>query len=103
MLSQFNKQGIKILDIFFCPHLPKEQCACRKPNPGMFMNAKKVHRINLNKSWMIGDKETDIIGANAAGIRKTILVRSGHSIDEENSNATFIIDSIHESKRIITH
>ncbi len=50
---------------------------------------------------MIGDKETDIEAANLAGINNTILVRSGHLIDELNSNSKFIIDSIMQSKEVI--
>jgi len=50
---------------------------------------------------MIGDKVTDIEAANLAGINNTILVRSGHKIDESNSNSNFIIDSIDQSKEII--
>jgi D-glycero-D-manno-heptose 1,7-bisphosphate phosphatase len=51
---------------------------------------------------LIGDKERDVIAANEAGIENTILVRSGHRIDESNSNARFILDSIQQSKQIIT-
>ena len=49
-----------------------------------------------------GDKERDIIAANSAGIDNTILVRSGHRIDESNSNAKIIINSIRQAKQIIT-
>ena len=50
---------------------------------------------------MIGDKESDISAANTAGISNTILLRSGHKIDENSSNATFIRDSIIDSIKII--
>ena len=50
---------------------------------------------------MIGDIETDIKAANLAGINNTILVRSGHKIEECNSNSNFIIDSISQSLKII--
>ena len=50
---------------------------------------------------MVGDKETDIQAANAAGIFNTVLVRSGHKIDEFKSKSTHIIDSIKESKNVI--
>ena len=67
----------------------------------MFIEAKNKYNINMDNSWMIGDKETDIEAANLAGINNTILVRSGHKIDESNSNSHFIIDSIDQSKEII--
>ena len=68
----------------------------------MLIKAKTKHNIDMNQSWMIGDKENDIQAANSAGINKTILVKSGHIIDQSNSNARFILDSIKESKKIIT-
>ena len=102
MLSQFEINNISILDIFHCPHGPNSTCSCRKPKPGMFLSAKKTYDIDMKNSWMIGDREVDITAANASGIKSTILVKSGHRIDESNSNASFILDSIEQSKQIIT-
>ena len=101
MLRQFDKNSISILDIFYCPHGPESKCKCRKPEPGMFIEAKTKHNINMRESWMIGDSETDIQAANNAGISNTILVRSGHSIDELNSKSKYIIDSIRQSNEVI--
>jgi D-glycero-D-manno-heptose 1,7-bisphosphate phosphatase len=102
MMRQFKNRGISILDTFHCPHLPESNCNCRKPKPGMFIAAKNKHNIDMANSWMIGDKETDSEAASSAGISNTILVRSGHKIDESISTAKFIIDSIENSKLIIT-
>jgi len=102
MLSKFNENNIKILDILYCPHSPNSECACRKPKSGMFEMARDKHTIDMSKSWSIGDKETDIESANLAGINNTVLVRSGHEIDELNSNSKFIIDSIAQCQEIIT-
>ena len=101
MLDQFNIKGISILDIYYCPHGPKSHCECRKPKPGMLIEAKNKYNISMKDSWMIGDSETDIEAANAAGIFNTILVRSGHLIDESNSNSKFTIDSIKQSNEVI--
>ena len=102
MLAQFKEKGITILDTFYCPHGPKSTCKCRKPKPGMFIEAKTKHNTDMKHSWMIGDKEVDIEAANAAGIKNTILVRSGHTIDESNSAAKFFLNSIKQSKQVIT-
>ena len=102
MLRQFEDNGIEILNVFHCPHGPDSTCDCRKPKPGMFLTAKDKHNADMEKSWLIGDKEVDVIAANAAGIENTILVRTGHRIDESNSNARFILNSIQQSKQIIT-
>jgi len=101
MLEEFKKNGIKILDIFHCPHGPNSLCKCRKPSPGMLLEAKIKYKFNMKESWMIGDKEADIIAANSAGINKTILVQSGHDISKANSNAKYILKSIHHSVQTI--
>ncbi len=103
MLKQFKNQGVDILDVFFCPHGPESNCDCRKPKPGMFNQANAEHDINMKNSWMIGDKEADIQAANTAGIQNTILVKSGHAIDEENSKAKFILSSIEQAKKVIAN
>ena len=102
MLDQFKYKNINILDVFHCPHGPDSTCDCRKPKPGMFLKAKDKHNTDMEKSWMIGDKERDTIAANSAGIDNTILIRSSHRIDESNSNAKIILDSIQQAKQIIT-
>ena len=101
MVSQFMKNNISILDTFHCPHLPDSGCNCRKPKPGMLLNAKNKYDIDMNQSWMIGDKETDITAAISSGINNTILVKSGHKINEADSRAKFIIDSINQSSQLI--
>ena len=101
MLGQFNNNGINILDTFYCPHGPESLCECRKPKPGMLIEAKDKYNISMKDSWMIGDSESDIKAANAAGISNTILVRSGYLVDESKSNSKFIVDSIKQSKEVI--
>ena len=102
MLEQFSARDVDVLDVFFCPHEPEDGCSCRKPKPGMLLTAKEKHDIDMSKSWMIGDKEADVSAANAAGINNTILVKSGHDIDEENSNAKYVLGSIKQAQTVIT-
>ena len=101
MIDQFKKNNINILDVFHCPHSPNSNCNCRKPKPGMFISAKNKYNIDMEKSWMIGDSERDIRAANLAGIKKTIMVRSGHVVNESRSNAMFFLDSIDQVSQII--
>lgn len=101
MINQFKEQHINILDVFYCPHGPKDLCKCRKPLPGMFLTAQKKYNIDMENSWLIGDKEDDIQAAKNAGIKNTILVRSGHSIEESNSTAKYIINSIKETEKVV--
>ena len=101
MLNQFKKNDVNILDVFHCPHGPNSNCICRKPRPGMFIDAQIKYNIDMKNSWMIGDNETDITAANNAGITKTSLVKSGHKVDETESNSKYIIQSIYQSNKII--
>jgi len=94
MIAYLESKKIYLLDVFYCPHSPEEDCMCRKPKPGLYENAQKRYKIDMANSWSIGDKETDIIAAQKAGVKNTILVRSGHEIDEEQSNADYIFDSL---------
>ena len=103
MVAQFKKKQINILDVFHCSHLPESNCNCRKPKPGMFIKAQKKYDIDMDQSWVIGDKESDIAAGIISGIGNTILVKSGHKINEEVSNAKYIIDTIDQSHQIITN
>ena len=103
MLGQFNNNNIDILDVIHCPHLPSDFCDCRKPKPGMLLSAKTKHNIDMENSWMIGDKENDIQAAHNAGIRNTILVKSGHETDDLNSNSKFILNSIKDIHEVIKY
>ena len=100
MISEFKKNDINILDVFHCPHSPESNCNCIKPKPGMLIKAKNKYKIDMQNSWMLGDKESDIIAANNSGITNTIIVRSGHPINEIDSNAKFIINSINQTKNL---
>ena len=101
MLAQFNNRGVNILDVFFCPHSPKSTCKCRKPQPGMLLEASEKYGINMRNSWVIGDKETDIDAANSAGINNTILVKSGYNLSDSKTKAKFVLESVKKSVQVI--
>jgi len=94
MQKIFQKNKIDVLDVFYCPHTPEDNCSCRKPKPGLFLLAEKKFQIDMSASWSVGDKETDITAARSAGIRNTVLVRSGHKINEKDSKAKYILKSL---------
>jgi D-glycero-D-manno-heptose 1,7-bisphosphate phosphatase len=70
--------GGDIKDIFFCPHIPEDQCDCRKPNTGLILKAEIKHRIDLKASIMVGDSAKDIECARNAGCGTVILVKTGN-------------------------
>jgi len=67
----------KLDAFYFCPHLPTDGCACRKPNTGMIEAACLDFPVDLENSWMIGDKAIDVQTGFNAGI-KTALVLTGY-------------------------
>jgi len=83
-----KNNGITIKKEYFCPHHPKEakepylqSCECRKPKPGMILEAISEFQIDPKKSFMVGDKLLDIEAGQSAGV-ESILVRTGYG---ENS------------------
>ena len=66
------KQETGVDDIFVCPHAEAEQCSCRKPKPGMILDAAQKHDIDLARSFMVGDWWRDMEAGKNAGV-KTIL------------------------------
>lgn len=78
------KEGAPAIDgFYFCPHHPnatlplyRVNCFCRKPEPGLLWKAARDHDINLETSFAVGDRQTDIVAGAKAGCR-TVLVRTG--------------------------
>ena len=77
---------LKLLDILYCIH-DKDECECRKPKPGMLLEAAKRHNIDLKLSWMIGDNEKDVEAGQRAGCR-TILVAAGKPVTRADYTVT---------------
>ena len=84
METLLGHEGAYVDDIFYCPHHPdsgydgerkeyKKDCACRKPKPGMLLQAAEKYHIDLQQSWMIGDSENDMEAGRAAGCRVAYL------------------------------
>jgi len=67
-----------ITQFFVCPHLPEAGCDCRKPRPGLLLQAGKQRGVDLRSAFMVGDQNADMEAARAAGCRG-ILVLSGQS------------------------
>jgi len=67
--SELKRMGCYVDAIYYCPHVPEERCSCRKPQPGLLLKAAKDLGIDLDDSWMIGDKEIDLEAAKRAGCR----------------------------------
>lgn len=86
--QELERSGARVDAWLYCPHHPSGRgsyglpCTCRKPLPGMLLEAARRMDIDLEASIMIGDKRADVEAARAAGCRP-ILVRSGYGAVEE--------------------
>jgi len=98
-MNNFLKSEIKLDDIFICYHDDHDNCECRKPKPGLLLNAKKKWNINLNKSYMIGDRWKDIQAGINAGC-KTVFINNGYK-DNKEIKANFITDSLLDAVYIL--
>jgi len=104
--AELKESGAAIDAFYFCPHHPDfgGTCICRKPSSGMILEAARDLHIDLSRSWMVGDKISDIEAGHAAGI-STVLVRTGYGENESQDTAVsvadFIVDSIREAVETI--
>jgi D-glycero-D-manno-heptose 1,7-bisphosphate phosphatase len=76
MLHDIELAGGHVDRVLYCPHRPDEQCSCRKPQPGMLLKAAEELNLDLCRSYLIGDAESDIRAGQAVGCR-CYLVLSG--------------------------
>lgn len=80
--SDLKKKGVLVDGFYVCPHAPAAGCACRKPAPGLLTRAAQELDLDLNGSFMIGDKASDAEAARRAGATP-LFVRTGHGRGEE--------------------
>jgi D-glycero-D-manno-heptose 1,7-bisphosphate phosphatase len=67
------RRHVEIDDIRVCPHVDADGCACRKPKPGMLLDAAAERAIALDQSWLVGDRWRDIAAGHAAGCRSILV------------------------------
>lgn len=87
-----NKYGFD--DFYYCPHHPDDHCPCRKPEPEMILKAKNEHGVDLKRSYVVGDKDSDMLLAKTVGA-KGILVQTGKI--RESIYADFIVKDLKEA------
>ena len=104
-----KKNGVEITEFYCCPHHPdgigeyKKVCECRKPNNKMIEDAIKKYNINREKSYMIGDKTSDI-GAGLKSNLKTVLVKTGYGLkdmEKVDKNETLICENLKDFSEIL--
>jgi histidinol-phosphate phosphatase family protein len=85
---------------YFCPDVPGQPSKCRKPAPGMILDATRDHHVDLARSFFVGDKEIDAQCGHNAGVR-TIRVRTGFDKMTDGSSANWVTEDLHAAAEII--
>lgn len=104
METLLGEQGAYLDGIYYCPHHPhrgydgevkelKIECGCRKPKPGMLIQASKDFNIDLEQSWMIGDGENDILAGKNAGCNTALIGNDEFNQDVTVSSLKEFVDN----------
>jgi len=82
LVRTIERSNGRIDGVYMCPHAPADNCDCRKPKPGLLLQAAKAHAIDLSHSLMIGDALTDVMAGQAAGVGRSVLLYTGRGRDQ---------------------
>jgi histidinol-phosphate phosphatase family protein len=72
--ARFKSKGISIAGIYFCPHAPNAGCRCRKPSPYLVKKAARELKIDLKRSFVVGDQDRDILLARKSGAQGVLVL-----------------------------
>ncbi|MBZ8140425.1 D-glycero-beta-D-manno-heptose-1,7-bisphosphate 7-phosphatase [Rubrivivax gelatinosus] len=102
MVELLEAESVHLNGIRYCPHHPdgvsatwRMNCDCRKPAPGMLLDAARAWSLDLSRSILVGDKRSDVEAGRAAGVSLCVLVRSGHALaPDDAANADAVCDDL---------
>lgn len=97
-------EGVTLDGFYVCPHIPEDNCQCRKPAPGLAIQAAREHDFDPREAFLIGDKLSDIqFGRNIGAV--TILTRTGYGATVERERgivSDYVVDDLTGAARIIS-
>jgi D-glycero-D-manno-heptose 1,7-bisphosphate phosphatase len=82
LVNALGEAGASIDGVYLCPHTTADHCACRKPKPGMILQAADELALDLSRSAMIGDALSDVQAGQAAGLPRQVLVATGRGAEQ---------------------
>jgi histidinol-phosphate phosphatase family protein len=99
MIAEVERAGGRIDAVYYCPHLPEENCACRKPQPGLYLRAARDLDLDLARSLVVGDAFADVAAAAAIGAQPILVLtglgREQHArMVEKNHSGYAVVDDL---------
>jgi D-glycero-D-manno-heptose 1,7-bisphosphate phosphatase len=98
MRDELARVGSTLDAVYYCPHELEPACTCRKPRPGLLLEAARAHNLDLPISWMIGDSDIDVEAGRSAGCNTVRLLGSGES---ESGKPDLVAQSLLDAARKI--
>jgi len=77
-VKEVERNGGHVDGVYYCPHQDDDGCECRKPKPGLLLQAQRAHRFAFADTFLVGDSQRDLMAARQVGCR-AILVRAGEA------------------------
>lgn len=99
-MHDFLKKELPIDYIEVCPHSQSKNCNCRKPKPGLIFSAVDKHSINLEKSWLIGDRWSDIVAGVSSGL-KTIFIDHKYKEKTQKFGPDYIVSDTNKACELV--
>jgi D-glycero-D-manno-heptose 1,7-bisphosphate phosphatase len=96
------RDSLPVDDVIVCPHDDEDDCECRKPKPGMLLDAAKRHRLELARSYLVGDRWRDIEAGRRAGVTTVFIDRGYDERRPERPDAT-VRDLAEAAEWILDH
>jgi D-glycero-D-manno-heptose 1,7-bisphosphate phosphatase len=93
-VSALAAEGVELDDVRYCPHGPEDRCSCRKPLPGLILDAAAALGIDRNRSFMVGDSAVDVEAGRRAGCRTIQLGESGGDADFTARSWSDVVDFV---------
>ncbi len=99
-MNDVLRRTLPVLDVLTCYHDNADNCSCRKPKPGMLLEAARRFTLDVSRSFMIGDRWSDVAAGQAAGCRASILIDLPHS-QRERCQADYCATDLTDAARWI--
>ncbi|SDM13637.1 D-glycero-alpha-D-manno-heptose-1,7-bisphosphate 7-phosphatase [Maricaulis salignorans] len=93
LLAMLGAHGVEIAHVALCPHAPDEGCDCRKPAPGLAVEAAAATGLPLAQAWVIGDKSSDTGLADAVGARGILITADRLASPAEHFTARDLVEA----------